>query len=63
MPHQPTDANGDDGPQVSSHEVEETPEEILEYWTPERMAKAEPARRTLEVPDSGPVHDPKKPDD
>jgi hypothetical protein len=52
MPHQPTDASGSGNPEVTSHEVAETPEEILEYWTPERMAKAEPAGRTLELPDS-----------
>jgi hypothetical protein len=51
MPHQPTDASNSGNPEVTSHQVEETPEEILEYWTPERMAKAEPADRTLEVPD------------
>jgi hypothetical protein len=59
MPHPPTDASGSGNPEVTSHEVAETPEEILEYWTPERMAKAEPAGRTLEVPDSadGPGQD------
>ncbi|WP_309106130.1 hypothetical protein [Arthrobacter sp.] len=50
MPHQPTDASDSGGPPVTSHHVEETPEEILEYWTPERMAKAGPAGRTLEAP-------------
>jgi hypothetical protein len=34
--------------QVDSHEVGQSPEEILEYWTPERMAQAIP--RGLNLP-------------
>ncbi|WP_247040095.1 hypothetical protein [Arthrobacter rhizosphaerae] len=56
MPHQPDESNDSRHPQVTSHQVEESPEEIVEYWTPERMAKASPAERTLEVP--GPAEGP-----
>ncbi|MFE5839836.1 hypothetical protein [Arthrobacter sp. NPDC056493] len=37
-----------DGADVS-HNVSETPEEILAYWTPERMAEAVP--RDIRLPD------------
>ncbi|MGX9901982.1 hypothetical protein ACW0JT_23130 [Arthrobacter sp. SA17] len=47
MPHQPTEPNSSGHPQVASHRVEETPEEILEYWTPERMAEANPRELIL----------------
>lgn len=59
MPHQPGDSKDTGHPRVTSHQVEQTPEEILEYWTPERMAKASPAERTLEVPGptDGPAQD------
>lgn len=59
MPHQPGESKDTGHPRVTSHQVEQTPEEILEYWTPERMAKASPAERTLEVPDpaEGPAED------
>lgn len=59
MPHQPGESKDTGHHQVSSHQVEESPEEIVEYWTPERMAQAEPAGRTLEAPDptDGPAQD------
>lgn len=34
---------------VVSHSVSEAPEEILAYWTPERMAEAVP--RDIRLPD------------
>ena len=39
-----------DGAEVS-HNVSQTPEEILAYWTPERMAEAVP--RDIRLPDPG----------
>ena len=54
MPHQPGEANSGD-PEATSHEVEKTPEEILEYWTPERMAQANP--RELILPPDEPEED------
>ncbi len=55
----------DDGPAssedpVSHAESAQTPEEILAYWTPERMAGAEPREIRLPSPDENPV---KEPDD
>lgn len=59
MPHQPGKSSDPGHPQATSHRVEETPEEILEYWTPERMAHSKPAERTLQEPDpaEGPTED------
>jgi hypothetical protein len=37
-----------DGAEVS-HNISQTPEEILAYWTPERMAEAVP--RDIRLPD------------
>ncbi|WP_320537791.1 hypothetical protein [Pseudarthrobacter sp. IC2-21] len=37
---------------VSHSESDQTPEEILAYWTPERMAAAKP--RELRLPDPAP---------
>lgn len=34
---------------VSHSDASQTPEEILEYWTPERMAEAKP--REIRLPD------------
>lgn len=45
---------------VSHAESVQTPEEILAYWTPERMSRAEP--REIRLP--GPNEDPdKEPED
>ncbi|GAB14369.1 hypothetical protein ARGLB_065_00080 [Arthrobacter globiformis NBRC 12137] len=35
--------------EVVSHSVSEAPEEVLAYWTPERMAEAVP--RDIRLPD------------
>jgi hypothetical protein len=43
----PEDTSPED-PQVDSQKVGQSPEEILEYWTPERMAQAIP--RELNLP-------------
>lgn len=37
---------------VSNSESEQTHEEILAYWTPEKMAKAKP--RELQLPEPAP---------
>ena len=52
---------GKDGPppqedHVSYSEVSQTPEEILAYWTPERMAEAKPRELRPAEPEAGP-HD------
>ena len=39
-----------DGAEVS-HNVSQTPEEIVAYWTPERMAEAVPRDIRLPVPE------------
>lgn len=41
-----------DGSKVS-HNVRESPEEILAYWTPERMAEAVPREIRLPDPEEG----------
>jgi hypothetical protein len=41
-----------DGEDSVSHKVNQTREEILEYWTDERMAEAQP--RELRLPKPGP---------
>lgn len=41
MQPQPKDASPADGP-VSHSDLNQSPEEILEYWTSERMNKARP---------------------
>ncbi|MBT2548329.1 hypothetical protein [Arthrobacter sp. ISL-65] len=42
------DAGSTDGAEVS-HNLNQAPEEILAYWTPERMAEAVP--RDIRLPD------------
>ena len=69
MPRPPTDGSGPAEPlprdeadeqdeTVSESDVSQTPEEVLAYWTPERMAQAEPREIRLpgadSEPDSGP---------
>lgn len=44
----PSGSDEPDGAGVS-HNVSQTPEEILAYWTPERMAEAVP--RDIRLPD------------
>ena len=58
--HQPPSK---DGPlpqedHVSHSEISQTPEEILAYWTPERMAEAKPRELRLAKPVAGPDDDP-----
>ena len=62
MPRPPADATGPaespsrDVPDeaVSHVDVVETPEEVLAYWTPERMAQAKPREIRLPGAESGP---------
>ena len=39
--------------EVVSHSVSEAPEEVLAYWTPERMAEAVPRDIRLPDPEDG----------
>ncbi|WP_457972216.1 hypothetical protein [Arthrobacter sp. D1-17] len=53
----------DDGPAssedpVSHAESAQTPEEILAYWTPERMAGAQPREIRIPGPDENPAQEP-----
>ncbi|HEU4668110.1 MAG TPA: hypothetical protein VFS79_10640 [Arthrobacter sp.] len=50
MPQRPKDIPGPDS--VSHAELNQTHEEILEYWTQQRMAEARP--RELRLPGQGP---------
>ncbi|WP_167536975.1 hypothetical protein [Pseudarthrobacter phenanthrenivorans] len=50
MPQHPKDIPGRDS--VSSAELNQTHEEILEYWTEQRMAEARP--REIRLPEPGP---------
>ncbi|MCE3292127.1 MAG: hypothetical protein K0Q84_1064 [Arthrobacter sp.] len=43
---------------VSHAESVQTPEEILAYWTPERMSRAEPREIRLPGPDEDPDKEP-----
>lgn len=48
--------NDDDG--LVTHISEETPEQVAEYWTPERMREAKPVPMpTVVEPDTGPSED------
>ncbi|KIC66989.1 hypothetical protein AB0284_07620 [Pseudarthrobacter phenanthrenivorans] len=40
---------------VSHADLDQTPEEILEYWTKERMDQARPRELKLPAPGPGPV--------
>jgi hypothetical protein len=42
---------------VSHAEASQTPEEILAYWTPERMAEAQPREIRLPVAQDDPAQD------
>jgi len=50
VPQRPKDTAGPDP--VSHGELNQTHEEILEYWTAQRMAEARP--RELRLPEKGP---------
>lgn len=39
---------GEDPGEIVEYEVGQSPEEIEEYWTPERLAEAEPAPMPVE---------------
>jgi hypothetical protein len=56
MHHQPTDSQdpGEEG--VSHSDISQAPEEIIAYWTPERMAEAKP--REVRLPEPGGSPDP-----
>jgi hypothetical protein len=43
---------------VSSSDVSQSPEEILAYWTPERMAEATPREILLPSPGEEPDREP-----
>jgi hypothetical protein len=44
---------------VSESDVGQTPEEVLAYWTPERMAQAQPREIRLPDADSEPGSEPR----
>jgi hypothetical protein len=62
MPRPPADGTGPAEPlprdeqdeAVSHSDAGQTPEEILAYWTPERMAQARPREIRLPGAESGP---------
>lgn len=70
MPRPPADATGPaespsrDVPDeaVSHSDVVETPEEVLAYWTPERMAQAQPREIRVPVADGEPGPEPEPED-
>lgn len=43
---------------MSESDVSQTPEEVLAYWTPERMARAQPREIRLPGPDGEPDTEP-----
>jgi hypothetical protein len=43
---------------VSHSDISQAPEDILAYWTPERMAGAKPREVRLPEPDRGPDTEP-----
>jgi hypothetical protein len=43
---------------VSHSSIGQAPEEIIAYWTPERMAEAKPREVRLPEPAPGPYDDP-----
>lgn len=47
--HSGNEDDADSAGDVVSHSVSQTPEEVLAYWTPERMADAVP--RDIRLPD------------
>lgn len=51
MQQQPKDQEQDHG-DVSHVDLNQSPEEILEYWTPERMAEAKPREIVLPDPEA-----------
>jgi hypothetical protein len=64
MHHPPAkDGSADDGAvtddaTVSHCDISQAPEDILAYWTPERMAGAKPREMRLPEPDGGPDAEP-----
>jgi hypothetical protein len=50
-----------DGDPVTSSELNQTREEVLEYWTSERMAKAKPRELRLPEPGTRPENQDDKP--
>lgn len=69
MPRPPADGSepaeslpGDEGDgqdeTVSESDVSQTPEEVLAYWTPERMARAQPREIRLPGPNGEPDTEP-----
>jgi hypothetical protein len=54
----PDDGLGSSEETVSHAESAQTPEEILAYWTPERMAGAKPRAIRLPGPDENPAKEP-----
>lgn len=49
--HPQSEGPSEEIPQVDSHKVGQSPEEILEYWTKERMAQAKPREIVLPAVD------------
>ena len=53
QPREPApDQSGSNQGDVSHADLNQSPEEVLEYWTDERMAEAKP--RELRLPEGGP---------
>lgn len=55
LPGKGAPASGEDP--VSHAEAGQTPEEILAYWTPERMAEAQPREIRLPAAQANPAQD------
>lgn len=49
--HRRSEENAGSADAAVSHSVSQTPEEVLAYWTPERMAEAVPRDIRLPVPE------------
>jgi hypothetical protein len=54
----PSDEADEQDETVSESDVSQTPEEVLAYWTPERMARAQPREIRLPGADGEPDTEP-----
>ncbi|CAN7251706.1 hypothetical protein LJR078_001135 [Arthrobacter sp. LjRoot78] len=54
--HEPSDHGSSNGDAVSRSEISQAPEDILAYWTPERLADAKP--REVRLPQTEADHEP-----
>ncbi|WP_156372446.1 hypothetical protein [Arthrobacter sp. Leaf337] len=50
--HEPSDQGSSNDDAVSRSEISQAPEDILAYWTPERLADAKPREVRLPQPEA-----------